>query len=169
MWLYLSIRMSGSSGFGISAKLREHEGLDRTRLAGRKIDFYNDTRNSERIGSNFELIRRLIDEAMRRRLVLMVDHTFVYTGAVRKLHEIIRTETFGTLRYYDSTRVNLGLFQQGKDGFPEVNEAVAGPVPGGVLSELGDVRRHAGVEGRIPLSQGKQSRRQHRHTYGAPI
>jgi predicted dehydrogenase len=56
--------------------------------------------------------RQLIDEADSRGLVLMVDHTFVYTSAVRKIEELIRTEAFGAVRYYDSTRVNLGLFQQ---------------------------------------------------------
>lgn len=55
--------------------------------------------------------RQLIDEAGRRGLVLAVDHTFVFTAAVRKMHEIIRTDAFGKVRYYDSTRVNLGLFQ----------------------------------------------------------
>ncbi len=55
--------------------------------------------------------RRLIDEAARRKLVLMVDHTFVYTGAVRKMREIINGDSFGDVYYYDSTRVNLGLFQ----------------------------------------------------------
>ena len=55
--------------------------------------------------------KRLIDEAARRGLTLLVDHTFVYTGAVRKMHELIRTDGFGKVRYYDSTRVNLGLFQ----------------------------------------------------------
>ncbi len=54
---------------------------------------------------------KLIDEAARRKLVLMVDHTFVYTGAVRKIRETIKTPAFGKLRYYDSTRVNLGIFQ----------------------------------------------------------
>ncbi len=54
----------------------------------------------------------LIDEAARRRLVLMVDHTFVYTGAVQKIGEIIRAGALGDVYYYDSTRVNLGLFQQ---------------------------------------------------------
>lgn len=54
---------------------------------------------------------RLIDEAERRNLVLLVDHTFVYTGAVRKMTDIISGEKFGQMRYYDSTRVNLGLFQ----------------------------------------------------------
>ena len=54
---------------------------------------------------------RLIDEAARRNLVLMVDHTFVYTGAVRKIRELIRPGELGDIYYYDSTRVNLGLFQ----------------------------------------------------------
>jgi predicted dehydrogenase len=56
--------------------------------------------------------RLLIDEAARRRLVLMVDHTFVYTGAVQKIGEIMRAGDLGEVYYYDSTRVNLGLFQQ---------------------------------------------------------
>lgn len=55
--------------------------------------------------------QQLIEEADRRGLVLMVDHTFVYTGAVRKMHQLVRTPEFGRVRYYDSTRVNLGLFQ----------------------------------------------------------
>jgi predicted dehydrogenase len=54
---------------------------------------------------------RLIDEAARRNLVLMVDHTFVYTGAVRKMRELINTGSLGEIYYYDPTRVNLGLFQ----------------------------------------------------------
>ena len=63
------------------------------------------------IASTADQARQLIDEAAKRRLILAVDHTFVYTAAVRKMHEIIRSETFGKVRYYDSTRVNLGLFQ----------------------------------------------------------
>jgi predicted dehydrogenase len=53
----------------------------------------------------------LIEEATRRRLVLMVDHTFVYTGAVRKIHELMHSGELGNLYYYDSVRINLGLFQ----------------------------------------------------------
>ena len=63
------------------------------------------------ITSTAEQASRLIDEAARRGLVLMVDHTFVYTGAVRKMHELVKAPAFGQVRYYDSTRVNLGLFQ----------------------------------------------------------
>jgi predicted dehydrogenase len=43
--------------------------------------------------------------------VLMVDHTFVYTGAVRKIAALVSTGELGELFYYDSVRVNLGLFQ----------------------------------------------------------
>jgi predicted dehydrogenase len=56
--------------------------------------------------------RKLADEAERRQRVLFVDHTFVYTGAVRKMGEIVKGGELGCLYYYDSTRVNLGLFQR---------------------------------------------------------
>ena len=54
---------------------------------------------------------RLLEEAARCRRVLMVDHTFVYTGAVRKIKELVDSAKLGQLYYYDSVRVNLGLFQ----------------------------------------------------------
>jgi predicted dehydrogenase len=54
--------------------------------------------------------RRMVDEAARRRLVLAVDHTFLHTGAVRKMRELIENG-LGDVYYYDSVRVNLGLFQ----------------------------------------------------------
>lgn len=54
---------------------------------------------------------RLIEEAATRKLVLMVDHTFVYTGAVRKMHDLIASNELGEIYYFDSVRVNLGLFQ----------------------------------------------------------
>jgi predicted dehydrogenase len=41
----------------------------------------------------------------------MVDHTFVYTGAVRRIHELVQDGSLGRVLYYDSVRVNLGLFQ----------------------------------------------------------
>ncbi len=54
---------------------------------------------------------RLIEEAASRNLVLMVDHTFVYTGAVRKIAQLVGEGVLGEVYYYDSVRVNLGLFQ----------------------------------------------------------
>jgi predicted dehydrogenase len=56
--------------------------------------------------------RQLIDLAARKDLVVMVDHTFLFTGAVRKIRELIEDEVLGTLYYYDSVRVNLGLFRE---------------------------------------------------------
>jgi predicted dehydrogenase len=55
--------------------------------------------------------RQLIDEAAARRLVLLVDHTFVYTDAVRQIRELIASGQLGEIYYYDAVRVNLGLFQ----------------------------------------------------------
>jgi len=57
----------------------------------------------------------LIELAQKKNKVLLVDHTFVYTGAVRKIKEIVEKGELGDLIYYDSTRVNLGLFQQDVD------------------------------------------------------
>jgi predicted dehydrogenase len=53
----------------------------------------------------------LIEEADKRGLVLMVDHTFVYTTAVAKIHELVQNGDLGEIYYYDSVRINLGLFQ----------------------------------------------------------
>jgi predicted dehydrogenase len=63
------------------------------------------------LASNTDQVQHLMDVARKRNLVLMVDHTFVYTGAVRKIRELVESESLGEIYYYDSTRVNLGLFQ----------------------------------------------------------
>jgi predicted dehydrogenase len=54
---------------------------------------------------------QLIDLAAARKLQIMVDHTFLFTGAVRKIRQLIDGGVLGKLFYYDSSRVNLGLFQ----------------------------------------------------------
>ena len=56
--------------------------------------------------------RQLIDLAERKQRTLMVDHTFIYTGAVRKMKEIVSSGELGDLLYFDSVRINLGLFQR---------------------------------------------------------
>ena len=53
----------------------------------------------------------LIQLADKKRLMIMVDHTFLFTGAVQKMKELIEQKALGALYYYDSVRVNLGLFQ----------------------------------------------------------
>src|SRR5262249_56942822 len=57
----------------------------------------------------------LLELALRKGLVLMVDHTFIYTGAVRKMKEIMDVGELGEPYYLDSVRVNLGLFQSDID------------------------------------------------------
>ena len=53
----------------------------------------------------------LIKEAEKVKRVLMVDHTFIYTGAIRKIKELMKRKKLGEVYYYDAVRVNLGLFQ----------------------------------------------------------
>src|SRR5207237_2472933 len=55
--------------------------------------------------------QELINLAEQKSLKLFVDHTFIYTGAVRKMKEIITSGRLGELYYFDSVRINLGLFQ----------------------------------------------------------
>jgi predicted dehydrogenase len=59
-----------------------------------------------------EEARRLCDEADKRSRILFVDHTFIYTGAVRMLHELVAERELGKLVCYDSVRSNLGLYRR---------------------------------------------------------
>jgi len=61
--------------------------------------------------SNSAQAEELINLASKRNLKIMVDHTFLFTGAVRKMREIVDAGELGSLFFYDSVRVNLGLFQ----------------------------------------------------------
>jgi predicted dehydrogenase len=61
--------------------------------------------------SNSAQAEELIALAQRKKLQIMVDHTFLFTGAVRKIRELTQSGALGDLYYYDSLRVNLGLFQ----------------------------------------------------------
>lgn len=58
---------------------------------------------------------RLIDLADLKQKVLMVDHTYLYTGAVQKIKELVDSNEIGAINYFDSSRINLGLFQ------PDIN------------------------------------------------
>lgn len=62
-------------------------------------------------GASYEKLMELHKLAKSKNLILMVDYTFLYNGAVRKLAEIIKQEDFGNINYIDSTRINLGIFQ----------------------------------------------------------
>jgi predicted dehydrogenase len=61
--------------------------------------------------STIEEGEELINLANQKGKVLMVDHTFLYTGAVKKIKEVVDNDEIGNIEYFDSTRINLGLFQ----------------------------------------------------------
>ncbi len=61
--------------------------------------------------SNAAQGEELINLAAQKNLKIMVDHTFLFTGAVKKISQLLEEGSLGNLYYYDSTRVNLGLFQ----------------------------------------------------------
>jgi predicted dehydrogenase len=61
--------------------------------------------------TNSAQAEELINLAEQKNLQIMVDHTFLFTGAVRKMKKLLKEGALGKLYYYDSTRVNLGLFQ----------------------------------------------------------
>ncbi len=61
--------------------------------------------------SNTAQGEELIELAQKKNLTIMVDHTFLFTGAVTKIRQLVDEGALGQLYYYDSTRVNLGLFQ----------------------------------------------------------
>lgn len=63
------------------------------------------------LATTSEQAEKLVREAKARKRVLLVDHTFVYTGAINKIYELVKNKVLGDIYYYDATRVNLGLFQ----------------------------------------------------------
>ena len=61
--------------------------------------------------STADQAEQLVELGGKKNLRIMVDHTFLFTGAVKKIRQLIDGDELGKLYYYDSTRVNLGLFQ----------------------------------------------------------
>jgi predicted dehydrogenase len=62
--------------------------------------------------TNVDEASELVDLAAKRNRQIFVDHTFVYTGAIQKIYSLIGSGDLGKTLYYDSTRVNLGLYQR---------------------------------------------------------
>jgi predicted dehydrogenase len=65
--------------------------------------------------SSTDEAKELIELAARKKRILMVDHTYLYTGAVQRMKTLIDQGDIGNIKYFDSTRINLGLFQ------PDIN------------------------------------------------
>jgi predicted dehydrogenase len=102
-------------------ELLSHSGIDAIAIATPVSSHYELAMESLKAGKHVLVEKpltmtsdqgiRLIDEAEKRNLTLMVDHTFLYTGAVRKIKDLVDNNGVGEVYYYDSVRVNLGLFQ----------------------------------------------------------
>jgi len=102
-------------------ELINHQGIDAIVIATPAVSHYElamEALNSGKhvlvekpLAMTSEECLRLIDKATKNNLVLMVDHTFIYTGAVRKIKDLVKNDDVGEIYYYDSVRVNLGLVQ----------------------------------------------------------
>jgi predicted dehydrogenase len=103
--------------------------------------------------SNSQQAEELIEIADRLGLKIMVDHTFLFTGSVRKIRELIEEGALGKLYYYDSMRVNLGLLQHDVDVLWDlaphdlsiVDHLIGKPVEGVVATGSSHVNGHADV------------------------
>jgi len=90
----------------VATPLAHHESLARAALlAGKHVLV------EKPLAPSVRACEALAELAERQRRVLMVDHTFVYTGAVRKIRELVATGTLGRVLYFDAVRINLGVFQ----------------------------------------------------------
>src|SRR5947208_11047808 len=90
----------------IATPVTHHYALAKASLLAGKHTFIE-----KPMASSSEQCEELIDIAERSGLVLMVDHTFLYSAPVRKIVEIIQAGDLGDIRYINSRRLNLGLFQ----------------------------------------------------------
>ncbi len=80
-------------------------------IAKRALDAGKHVLVEKPMTDNYKDGKILVDLAAEKGLTLMTDHTFIYTGAVRKIKELIDAGEIGDIYYFDSVRVNLGLFQ----------------------------------------------------------
>src|SRR5215470_8789066 len=91
----------------VASPVKDHYSLAKQSLVAGKHTFIE-----KPMASSSEQCEELIEIAERNGLVLMVDHTFLYSGPVRKIVEIIEAGDLGEIRYINSRRLNLGLFQK---------------------------------------------------------
>ena len=98
---------SGLDAVVIATPVKHHYALAKASLNAGKHTFIE-----KPMASTSAECEELIDIAERKGLVLMVDHTFLYSSPVRKIVEIIQAGDLGDLRYINSRRLNLGLFQK---------------------------------------------------------
>ncbi len=91
----------------IATPVKSHYPLAKASLLAGKHTFIE-----KPMATSSQECEELIDIAERKGLVLMVDHTFLYSAPVRKIVEIVQAGDLGDIRYINSRRLNLGLFQK---------------------------------------------------------
>jgi len=105
------------------------------------------------LADSSEHAREMVDEAQRRGLVLMTDHTYCYTPAVQKIRELVADGSLGDILFIDSTRINLGLVQPDVDVFwdlaPHDLSIIDFVLPGGLAP------RSVAAYGADPIGAGK--------------
>jgi predicted dehydrogenase len=120
-------------------------------LAARAIDAGKNVLVEKPLAESYRDAQDLCERARAARVVLMTDHTFLYTGSVEKLRALREAGAFGKVYYVDSIRVNLGLFQESNvvwDLAPHdvsIVNYVLGELPASVALQLG-----ACVHAKIP-------------------
>jgi predicted dehydrogenase len=91
----------------IATPVKSHYALAKASLLAGKHTFIE-----KPMATSMAECEELIEIAQRKRLILMVDHTFLYSAPVRKIAEIVQAGDLGEIRYINSRRLNLGLFQK---------------------------------------------------------
>jgi predicted dehydrogenase len=98
---------SGIDGVVIATPVKHHFGLAKASLLAGKHTFIE-----KPMAASSAECEELIEIAERQGLILMIDHTFLYSSAVEKISEIVKAGDIGEIRYINSRRLNLGLFQK---------------------------------------------------------
>jgi predicted dehydrogenase len=104
---YNQLLDSKADGIVIATPVKHHFALAKASLLAGKHTFIE-----KPMAASSAECEELIDIAERQGLVLMVDHTFLYSSAVEKISEIVKAGDIGEIRYINSRRLNLGLFQK---------------------------------------------------------
>ena len=101
------LEIAGLTAVAIATPVKHHFPLAKASLLAGKHTFIE-----KPMASSSAECEELIDLAERKGLTLMVGHTFLYSAPVRKIHELVKSGDIGEIRYINSRRLNLGLFQK---------------------------------------------------------
>jgi predicted dehydrogenase len=98
------------SGVAIATPVATHSAI-----AAACFDAGKDVLIEKPLADSLESGRALVEHAQSVGAILMIDHTFCYTSSVRHIREIVHGGDLGSIHYYDSVRINLGLVQADVD------------------------------------------------------